>query len=63
VKISNKEFVHSIYPTAFAYQGIGARYTILSGSFQPVEYLSGIRSTENSAWADAARNLKSKEQK
>ena len=58
MKISNKDFVLLKYPSAFVYQGVGARYTILLYTVKNIEYLSNTRRTENSAWADAARRIR-----
>jgi hypothetical protein len=71
-KISNKDFVRSRYPNAVAFQGIGARYTILKESPNLsvndhvdlyLMSLSNVCATENAAWKDAAHNIKTKEEK
>jgi len=66
-----KEFVLSVYPAASVYQGVGARYTIMAdknsqsnnNDATKIIFLSDTKSTENSAWKDAAKNIRKKETK
>jgi len=62
MKETNQEFVQSIYPNAKIYRGVG-RYTVILDGVTPLKCLSNVRSTENLAWADAAKKLRRKSEK